>query len=349
MTAYATLYLANAASVPLEFLQRMVPFGQVSSVPAAQGTAGGYLVSTPGWRMQLKAMPPAQVPGHLQQFARWVGGQSTAAQGLQQRIGETKLVLGCVVEPGFDPSGYARRTVVAIARPGRGLVFADNAVYDADGRVVVGAPGAPDAFLPADLSPAQRWTLATTAIVTRHFGESHELLGGLPVGAQGREGAVAELEDPYEVNDRSGLLEMLKYLGRPAPEKGFAKLAAAVASGTARVTDEVSAEDIEFVRAYGAAVGARGLLADDLGRLVYVAGKGFLAGYLSEAEAWGWALAAAHRLQAAYSSWEEFGHHYLLGVTYRRGVDEELAQAYQELLTDPGSPWKRLPWNTALG
>lgn len=354
MTAYASLYLANASAIPLDFLQRMAPFGQATTLQPANGTAGGYALTTPSWRLLLNVMPPEQVPGNLQGFAGWIakvtgGAQTPAAQGVIRRIGETKLVLGCVAEPGFDPNGYMRRTLAAIARPGRGLIFADNAVYDADGNALVGAPGTPARFLSDELSPAQRWTLATTAIVTRYFEESHELLGGVSPSPDERESAKETLEDPWDVHDRKSLVEMLQFLSRREEEQGFRKLAAQVAAGTATVTEDTSAEDIAFVRKYASVLGERGTLADDLCRCVYVAGKGYVAGYVSEAEAWGWALAAAHRLQRAYSSWQELGQHYLLGVTWRRGPDEDLEQAYQELLEDPESPWRTVPWGVPLG
>ena len=72
MTAYATLYLANAAPLPLEFLQRMVPFAQVATVPPGNGTAGGYVLTTPSWRLQLNVMPAAQMPHNLDGFSQWV-------------------------------------------------------------------------------------------------------------------------------------------------------------------------------------------------------------------------------------------------------------------------------------
>jgi hypothetical protein len=353
MTAYASLYLANDAPLPLDFLQRMVPFAQVAAAPAGNGTAGGYALTAPAWRLQMNVMPAEQVPAHLQSFAGWITGpggtpQTPAAQDVLRRLGETKLVLGCVAEPGFDPSGYVRRTLTAIARPGRGLVFSLGAVYDADGVLLLGAQGAGERFLPGDLSPAQRWTLATTAIVTRYFNESHERLGGTVVNPGTILRAKRTLGDPWGIGDRKDLMAMLKHLAKPEEEQSFRKLAATIAAG-APVAGDVSAEDVAFVRTYAQSLGPRGLLADDLCRLVYVAGNGYVAGYLSEAEAWGWALAAAHRLQAAYASWEELGQHYLLGVTWRRGRDEDLEQSYRELLADPGSPWRAVPWGTPLG
>jgi len=351
MTAYATLYLANDARLPLEFLQRMVPFAQVAALPPGPGTAGGYGLSTPSWTLRLDAMPAEQMASHLESFKVWlsrVAPPDERRAELEGRLAETKLVLGCAAEPGFDPGGYMRRLLAAIARPGRGLVFAFDGVYGADGALVVGAQGVADRFLPSDLSPLQRWALATTAIVTRYFNESHEMLGGTVVNSGTILRAKKILGDPWDIGDRKDLLEMLKYLARPEAEQEFLQLVGLLAAGKPVPDDDYDADQVAFARACAGSLGPRGLLAHDLCRLVYVAGKGFVAGFVSEAEAWGWCLAAAHRLQLAYGSWQELGQHYLLGVTFRRGADEDLERCYKELLADPGSPWRTLPWAVPL-
>ncbi|HEY8089822.1 MAG TPA: DUF1266 domain-containing protein [Polyangiaceae bacterium] len=348
MTAYATLYLGNDSAIPLEFLQRMVPFAQISTLPPGNGAAGGYLFATPTWQMRLNAMPAPQMTPHLQQFRAWVGGDKGDPRVLE-RIAGTKVVYGVVAEPAFDSSGYGKRTLAAVARAGKGLIFTDQAVYDHDGVGLTGAAGAPQKLLPAELAPAQRWALAVTGITTRYFEQSHELLGGLPPGAEGKQWGTEHLADPYGIGKRSELLDFLKHLNRPPAEKHYAKVAAAVAAGSARPAGDITAEEIGFVRNFGGYVRPEGLLADDLGRAVWIAGKGYLAGYISEFEAWGWTLDAAHRLQRAYGSWEELGASYLMGITFRRGVDEELSEVYTALMQDPGSPWSTLPWETSLG
>jgi hypothetical protein len=352
MPDFATLYLGNASPLPLDFLQRMAPLARVSTLPAGAGIAGGYLVEAPSWRLRLAAMPAENVPANLQGFSGWiasVGGPSSAAGAqLQPRIRETKLVLGCVGEPSFDPNGYARRTIAAIARPGRGLIFAQG-VYDADGALLLGQAGAPARFLPSELSAPQRWTLATTAIVTRYFEHSHELLGGMPPGAESAAAAKDSLADPWGISKRSELQDMLKHLASPGVDERLRDLGARIAAGTAHPTDDLSAEDIEYVRTMSAPMIERARVADYLCRLVYLAGLGFLAGHLSESEAWGYALAAAHRLQQTFQSWEDLGASYLMGLTWRRGPDDDLMKSYAELMADTSGPWHGIPWAVALG
>jgi hypothetical protein len=213
---------------------------------------------------------------------------------------------------------------------------------------LVSIAGAPPRFLPAEITPAQRWALATTAIVTHYFEGSHELLGGVPVTSESREESLDTLRDPWEIENRRQLQDMLKHLAAPEAQHRLRDLAAQIAAGTARVSDDVSAEDIEFVRTFGVEMGERGIVADSLCRMVYVAGEGYVAGFLSEAEAWGYSMAAAARIQRSFGSWEEMGAQYLMGVAWRRGADEDLEASYHELLADPASPWRTLPWGLPL-
>jgi hypothetical protein len=349
---FATLYLGNASPLPLDFLQRMAPSARVSTLPPGGGIAGGYLIEAPAWRLRLSAMPPEHMPANLQGFSGWIatvgGPSSPAAPRLQQHIHDTKLVVGCVGEPAFDPSGYARRTITAIARPGKGLIFAQG-VYDHDGALLLGPPGTPARFLPSELSPPQRWTLATTAIVTRYFEHSHELLGGMLPGAESAAEAKDSLADPWGISTRRELQDMLKHLADPGVDERLRDLGARITAGTARPTDDVSAEDIEYVRTFGAPMIDRARVADYHCRRVYLAGLGFLAGHLSESEAWGYALASAHRLQQTFQSWEDLGASYLMGMTWRRGPDDELMESYGELMADTSGPWHQIPWALALG
>jgi hypothetical protein len=350
MTDNAAIYLDAQDPIPIAFVQRNAPFANVAPHPPG---GAGYFVAAAGWQMAINPMPAAGLPQHLQGFAGWIaqvtgGGATPAAQSVLQRLATTKQVLGCVVEPGFDAGGHARRTIASLAGAGKGLLFAHNAVFDWDGSLLVGPPGSPVGFLPAELTPAQRWALAAGAIVTRYFEEDVGLLGGAPPSAEARAAARAELADPWDIGRRGQLTDMLKYLSQPQSETHYGKLAAQVAAGTARPSDSVSAEDIAFVQANGAMIGARGLLADYLVRLVRVAGLGYLAGFACEGEAWNWILPAMVRLQQAHGSWQEMGHHYLLGVAYRRGWDEDLATSYKEVVADPASPWNVTPWSLPL-
>ena len=93
------------------------------------------------------------------------------------------------------------------------------------------------------------------------------------------------------------------------------------------------------------------LLAWDACRLVWVAGKSYVAGYLHEDEAWGRIMPAAKAVQAAYKSWPEVGEAYLQGRALWRGQRDAGAEAVCKLLAnpkDPRSPWNINSWDTKL-
>ena len=97
-------------------------------------------------------------------------------------------------------------------------------------------------------------------------------------------------------------------------------------------------------------LGPRGLLAWDLGRLVAVAGWGYVADYISEQEAWSFIVPAAAQLQQAYQSWEDYGQAYVKGAyAFDANAGADCDPKYQMLITDSQSPWRTVPWNTALG
>jgi hypothetical protein len=102
---------------------------------------------------------------------------------------------------------------------------------------------------------------------------------------------------------------------------------------------------LAFVAQNGAIVGQRGLLAWDLGRLLAVAGWGFLAGFCNDIEAWGVILPAADRIRNAYASWDEYGQHYKLGALFSMpDAAGQIENVLGQLRAAPDSPWKMVPW-----
>ena len=94
---------------------------------------------------------------------------------------------------------------------------------------------------------------------------------------------------------------------------------------------------------------AQDMLAWDLARAVMVARLALCAGYLSDAETLAYIRAAAIEAQQAFSSWEDYGRHYLKGLERWAGKPvRAYERAVDFLLKDPGSPWRRLDWHARL-
>ncbi len=107
---------------------------------------------------------------------------------------------------------------------------------------------------------------------------------------------------------------------------------------------------MEFARKHKGRVGPRSLLAWDAGRLVTIAGWGYIAQLLSEDEAWSYILPMAQAVQRSYASWDELGKHYLLGFEFWSGAwDGKVARAQLAMFDNPASPWRTLPWGLDLG
>ena len=94
---------------------------------------------------------------------------------------------------------------------------------------------------------------------------------------------------------------------------------------------------------------AQDMLAWDLARTVMVARLALCAGYISDAETLAYIRAAAIEAQQAFSSWEDYGRHYLKGLERWAGRPiKAYEKAVDFLLKDPDLPWRQLDWRARL-
>jgi hypothetical protein len=191
----------------------------------------------------------------------------------------------------------------------------------------------------------QQWALAATAILTTLTRRTprHDCLGGAPQGPDSQATAKAILLNSWGIDARPKLESTLEWLSTGGHSTDYQKVAAAFAQAPPQ--QRQGDPKMAFVGQYGAQLGNRGLLAWDLGRLLAVAGWGYLAGFCSDVEAWGLILPAAERLRSTYTSWDEYGQHYRLGCLFWSAdavgqIDQVLAQ----LRSAPDSPWRVVPW-----
>jgi hypothetical protein len=196
----------------------------------------------------------------------------------------------------------------------------------------------------------QQWALAATAILTTMTRRPprHDCLGGAPQGPDSQATAKSILLNSWGIESRQKLESTLEWLSTGAHSAEYQKVAAAFAQAPPQ--QRQGDPKMAFVGQYGAQIGNRGLLAWDLGRLLAVAGWGYLAGFCSDVEAWGLILPAAERLRSTYASWDEYGQHYRLGCLFWSAdavgtIDPILAQ----LISAPDSPWRAIPWQLGGG
>jgi hypothetical protein len=76
---------------------------------------------------------------------------------------------------------------------------------------------------------------------------------------------------------------------------------------------------------------------------------GYLAGYLSDTEAWNIIMPAALRLQQTFASWQDLQSDYLIGrefwsVEQSKNSGARYRAIYERFLQDSSSPWNLNPW-----
>jgi hypothetical protein len=202
----------------------------------------------------------------------------------------------------------------------------------------------------APIGPANQWALAATAIltVTTRRVPRYDCLGGAPPSPEETQTAKTILANSWGIESREKLESMIEWLGSAGHSADYQKAAAAFPQTPP--AQQQGDPRLAFVGQYGAEIGPRGLLAWDLGRLLAVAGWGFLAGYCNEIEAWGVMLPAADRIRNAYASWDDYGKHYKFGAMFSMpDAAPQIEQVLAQLRAAPDSPWKTVPWQASAG
>jgi hypothetical protein len=170
--------------------------------------------------------------------------------------------------------------------------------------------------------------LATTAMLVQCNGDSHELLGSRP--STDKTWAQDALSQWWDIHGREEAIKTLNWLWQEG-HRGVYRTESRMPARVANVHTP--------------------LLAWDYCRLIWVAGVSYIAGYITEAEAWEKIMPAAVAIQANYSSWRQMGEDYLLGRERWFGHQEPKFRSVFRLLTnpsDPNSPWNKNPWSLAL-
>jgi hypothetical protein len=206
------------------------------------------------------------------------------------------------------------------------------------------------------------WALATCGILTESNQERHDLLGGCertPDEIRAWQNGLAKW---WGVTNREDLLKSLKWIEGGGHRREFDQMARDLSAVTSARLTSIRAQfatnpsisnKIEVVLKYKDDFGRKGIAAWDFDRYVALCGWGYIAGYLTEEEAWQRIMPAARLLQKTFDSWKDLGMSHVVGRefwswkhTQERG--DLTRQHYERLLTTPSSPWVRLRWDTDL-
>lgn len=89
-----------------------------------------------------------------------------------------------------------------------------------------------------------------------------------------------------------------------------------------------------------------GILGWDCARYVHLVRLGFVAGYLSDIQAWSEILKLAPVVDGRFETWMDFSQSFLIGRTFWSGNDDPHVKSICErLLGHPASPWQFIPLN----
>lgn len=206
------------------------------------------------------------------------------------------------------------------------------------------------------------WALATCAVLTESNRRRHDLLGGCertPVEIKTWQESLAKW---WGDHNRAELLVTLEWIEKGGHRKQFDEIAKDLSRASQEQITELRKRvaanpsiinKIDVVMKYKDEFGSKSITAWDYARYVSLCGWGYIAGYITEEEAWGRIMPAARLLQNEFDSWEDLGKNHVVGRefwslkhTQRRG--KLTRQCYQKLLSDPSSPWKTLPWGLDL-
>lgn len=206
------------------------------------------------------------------------------------------------------------------------------------------------------------WALATCAVLTESNRRRHDMLGGCERTPEEIKAWQESLAKWWGDNNREDLLETLIWIEDGGHRKEFDEMAAGLSAVTpaqlASIKMRVAADPsmsnkVEVVLKYKDDFGRKSIAAWDYDRYVSLCGWGYIAGYLSEEEAWQKIMPAARLLQKTFDSWKDLGNNHVVGRefwswkhTQERG--NLTRQCYEKLQTDSSSPWVLLKWNTDL-
>ena len=206
------------------------------------------------------------------------------------------------------------------------------------------------------------WALATCAVLTESNRRRHDMLGGCERGPKEIKAWQDSLAKWWGDNNREDLLGTLNWIEEGGHRREFDEIARDLSAATpaqlANIRIRIAANPsisnkVEIVLKYKDEFGRKSLAAWDYDRYVSLCGWGYIAGYLSEEEAWQRIMPVARLLQKTFASWKDLGNNHVVGREFwswkhtQEGGDLT-RQCYEKLLTDLSSPWVLLKWETDL-
>jgi hypothetical protein len=213
------------------------------------------------------------------------------------------------------------------------------------------------------ITPRQAWALACAAVLNERNHARHDLLGTeYRTQKNIKDGKRFLVVSGWGVKNQADLLDSLTWIDNGGHRKNFKWLGQRVQALTHEEyrklldglqTDDERLNKIKVAAQYYEALGDKGLFGWDYSRYICLCRWGYMAGYLSEEQAWKKIMPVAKLIQSKFDSWQDLGQNYLIGRQFWSYEDTKLwgylyEDAFLRLLDMPSSPWNKLPWDMDL-
>lgn len=223
--------------------------------------------------------------------------------------------------------------------------------------------------IPVEAEEVKLWSLAAIAFYAKLRGWQDDTL---QLKSKARVMAKTFLKQDWEIENLEDFEEIQEWLLETGHRQGFRALVNAVdqmsdqgllmyaqevQAGTRTLEDGAEPDEIihrlRLIKEDAERLRMNGFLAWDLLRYLDNCRLGYLAGYLSQAEAESAMHAASQVLQSRFSSWRELADNFLLGrefwsIRASREDGSRYRNAISKLFDDPESLWHEIPFNLAL-
>ena len=208
------------------------------------------------------------------------------------------------------------------------------------------------------------WALATIGIITEMNGDSHSLLGGCEKTEKNINRVKEQLlRKWWGIKNREDLISTLDWLEKWGHRKRLYnegkklnKMAKGEYIKLLHKYKDNKQNRQQLYKAYWCyrSFGKKSIIAWDYCRYIALCGWGYMAGYLSEEEAWALLMPKAIELQDSFNSWGEMGDNYLHGRAYwsweqtvgSNMPGQKAMRNLERKIND--NPWKKYDWNYDL-
>lgn len=139
MPDYATFYVPIDFEMDAESIAKLTSIDMVSINRVGSSSA---IIELDGLVLKINKMDGGEVSSHLRGFSNYVLSfqlkfKIENVEHILKKISETRSVIGCVIEPGFDEEAVAGQLLSNFALNTGALIFTQDRVVDSDGTILL--------------------------------------------------------------------------------------------------------------------------------------------------------------------------------------------------------------------